>query len=999
MQRFFRLLCSVAFATPFVLPAQQGGTVTGRVTDRATGAPIVDAQVIVVGTQRGTRTDDAGQYRLTNVPEGPARIRALRLGYEAGLQAVTVVSGMNTTADFTLQATVARLDVVVVAATGESERRRETGNSVATISANEVPRTAINDVSDLLSSRAPSVVVTQTSGTTGGGSRIRIRGSNSVSLTNEPLILIDGVRANQDLGGSSISVGGQNPTRLDDLNPEEIENIEIIKGPAAAALYGTAAANGVVQITTKRGLSGRTRWTFYSDGGRLDEVTDFPANYQQIGTNPGGGRVSRCALLLQAAGLCTPKADSLRAYNPLEDNSIFVRGFREGFGASAAGGVNLLQYFLSGDFSREHGVYVNNQSRRVSLRSNVNAELTNTLVASARLGYASVRLSLPQNDNNDQGPLGNGLLGRDPITSANGGYLSFPKDVYNQILTTQSVDRLTGSFDARWQPLSWLRVNGISGLDYAGRTDQSITPPGLIPEPDRRSTGNATSNPYSLYTYTNNINATASYKLSPELQASTAVGGQYVGERVRGTQAFGEGLAGGTGSVGGTTSGFAVAAQNSDVITIGGYVQQQLAWRDRVFLSGAIRGDDNSAFGQDFSLIYYPSASLSWVIGDESFFPQNKWLSSLRLRTAYGQSGQRPGFRNAITFYTAVAVKRQGSDIGAVTIGAPVGNAGLKPERSGEYELGFDAGFLNDRISLEGTYYNKTTEDALILRNLPPSSGAASRYENLGKVTNHGFEALLTSRLVDTRNLQFDLAVAASTNRNKLVRLGQDVDTIFFGLGANNGDFIQRHAEGHPLGGYWQRPILGYADDNGDGIIGPDEVQLADEAAYLGQPIPEKELTITPTLSFLQHFRVTGVLNYRGGFKVYNSTAQFRCAVFLNCRAANDPSVGLAEQARVMASARANFGEDASDAGFVEDGTFWKLRELSLTAMAPAAWASRMGVRDLALTISGRNLFTWTDYTGFDPEINYNGTTNFSTAEFLTQPQVRYFTARVSFGW
>lgn len=176
-------------------------------------------------------------------------------------------------------------------------------------------------------------------------------------------------------------------------------------------------------------------------------------------------------------------------------------------------------------------------------------------------------------------------------------------------------------------------------------------------------------------------------------------------------------------------------------------------------------------------------------------------------------------------------------------------------------------------------------------------------------------------------------------------------------------------------------------------------MQLADEAAYLGQPIPEKELTITPTLSFLQHFRVTGVLNYRGGFKVYNSTAQFRCAVFLNCRAANDPSVGLAEQARVMASARANFGEDASDAGFVEDGTFWKLRELSLTAMAPAAWASRMGVRDLALTISGRNLFTWTDYTGFDPEINYNGTTNFSTAEFLTQPQVRYFTARVSFGW
>ena len=997
MHPSFRLL-AVALAAPIVVSAQSG-TITGRVTDRSTGAPIPDAQVIIVGTQRGTRTDDAGQYRLTNIPEGSARVRALRLGYEAGLATVNVTSDGTATADFTLQGTIARLDEVVVAATGESERRRETGNAVATINAEAVPKSAINNLSDLLSSRAPSVTVTQTSGTTGGGSRIRIRGSNSVSLTNEPIILIDGVRANSDPGGSTISVGGQNPTRVDDLNPAEIENIEIIKGPAAAALYGTAAANGVVQITTKRGLSGRTRWTAYADAGTLDEITDYPANYQQIGTDPDGGRVARCSLLLQSEGFCTPKADSLRAYNPLEDNSPFVSGYREQFGASAAGGVNLLQYYLGGDFSREQGVYPNNMSRRVNLRTNLNAELNSRLTAAARIGYGSNRLDLPQNDNNDQGPLGNGLLGRDPITSPNGGYLSFPKDVYSQITTRQSVDRLTGGLEARWEPLSWLRVNGVTGVDFASRTDQSITPPGLIPEPDRRAIGNATSNPYSLYTYTNNLNGTASYGLTDQLTAQTSVGAQYVAERVRGTQAFGEGLAGGTGSVGGTTSGFAVAAQNSDVITIGAYLQQQLAWRDRVFLSGAIRGDDNSAFGQDFSFIYYPSASLSWVIGEEDFFPQQDWLSSLRLRAAYGQSGQRPGFRNAITFFTAVAVKKAGSDVGAVQLGAPVGNASLKPEKSAEYELGFDAGFLNDRISIEGTYYDKTTDDALILRNLPPSSGAAARYENLGKVTNKGIEGIINARVFDGRSVQFDLAVAASRNRNKLVRLGQDVDTIFFGLGANNGDFIQRHAEGHPLGGYWQRPILGFDDANDDGIIGPNEVTLGDDAIFLGQPLPQTEVSITPSLTFLRFFRAHGVMNYRGGFKIYNSTAQFRCAVFLTCRAANDPTVGLEEQARAMASARANFGLDASDAGYVEDGSFWKLRELSLTATAPSDWARRLGVSDLALTVSGRNLGTWTDYTGFDPEINFNGTSNFSTAEFLTQPQVRYWTMRLSIGW
>jgi outer membrane receptor protein involved in Fe transport len=442
-----------------------------------------------------------------------------------------------------------------------------------------------------------------------------------------------------------------------------------------------------------------------------------------------------------------------------------------------------------------------------------------------------------------------------------------------------------------------------------------------------------------------------------------------------------------------------VAAQNTDVITIGGYLQQQLAWRDKVFLSGAIRGDDNSTFGEDFSLIYYPAASLSWVIGEESFFPQQNWLSSLRLRAAYGESGQQPGFRNAITFFTAVAVKNEGTDLGGVQFGG-VGNSNLRPERSKEYELGFDAGFLNDRISIEGTYYDKTTTDALIARNIPPSTGTVpTRFENLGKVTNKGIEGTLNARILDNRNLQFDLALTASKNRNKLVVLGIDVDTIFFGLGANNGDFIQRHAEGHPLGGYWQRPILGFDDENDDGLIGPDEVTLGDEAVYLGQPLPQTEFTITPSISFLRYFRAHGVMNYRGGFKVYNSTAQFRCAVFLNCQAANDPSTPLAEQARAVASFRVNFGEEGSDAGYVEDGTFWKLRELSLTATAPSSWARRLGVSDLALTLSGRNLATWTDYTGFDPEINFNGTSNFSTAEFLTQPQVRYWTMRLSIGW
>jgi TonB-dependent starch-binding outer membrane protein SusC len=998
--RQFLGIAGVLATLPAVALAQGAGTISGTVTDRASRQPVADAQVIIIGSTRGARTNEAGTYRLGGVPAGRVALRVLRIGYEAQVETVTVAAGQTATADFQLGQTATRLDQVVISATGEQERRRETGNTVATIAVDSIPKTVVNDVSDLLSSRASGVVVTQVSGTTGGGSRIRIRGSNSVSLTNEPLVMIDGIRMNQDPGGSTIGIGGQNPTRIDDLNPEDIENIEVIKGPAAAALYGTAAANGVIQITTKRGKSGKTRWNAYADGGQLTEVTDFPANYQRIGTRANGtGRVSTCFLVLQAAGGCAPKPDSLLSFNPLEVNSPFKDGWREQFGLNASGGTDLVQYYVGGDYNREQGVYVNNRVQRINMRTNLNGQLGNNIDLGVRAGYNQVRLNLPQNDNNDQGPLGNGLLGNAEDDPTNHGYLFWGPEVFDNIITTQNVDRLTGSADARWRPLGWLTVSGVAGIDYAGRADRSITPPELIPAPDRRNIGNAASNPYSLYTYTTNLTGTANYALRPTIQTSTSVGTQYTNEVVKGTQAFGEGLAGGTGSLAGTTSGFAVAEQNTQVVTIGGFVQEKVQWRDKVFLTGAVRGDDNSAFGADLGFVYYPSASLSWVIGEESFFPKNDWVSSLRLRTSYGESGQRPGFRNAVTFYTAVSVKDQGQDVGAAAIGSPVGNADLKPERSKETEFGFDAGFFRDRANLELTYYSKKTTDALISRNLPPSSGAALRFENLGEVTNKGWEATLNATLLSMRNVQWDATLNGSTTKNKLVRLGKDIDTIFFGLGSNSGEFIQRHAEGFPLGGYWQRPFTGFHDDNDDGIIGIDEVDVGDNPVYLGQPLPTRELNIQSGVTLFKWIRLAGLLDYRGGFKVYNATGQFRCAAFFNCQAANDPSTPLAEQARAAASAAAIFGENSTDAGYVEDGTFWKLREVSLTFTAPRSWAQRTGAAGLSLTLAGRNLGTWTDYTGFDPEINFNGTSNFSTAEFLTQPNVRYFTARFNVNW
>jgi TonB-linked SusC/RagA family outer membrane protein len=999
---------AIALLSPLGLAAQQRetGTITGRITDQATHQPIAGAQIALIGTARGAISNDQGQYRIAGAPVGQLRVRVLRIGYAGTTREVTVTAGQTTTLDLALASTAVQLDQIVVTASGEEERKRETGNSIATIPADSVQKAAITNFSDLLSSRAPNVTVTAASGTTGGGSRVRIRGSNSISLSNEPLVIIDGIRATNDntsiSGPATISVGGQNPTLLDDLEPEDIQDVTVLKGPAAAAQYGTAAANGVLIITTKQGNPGRTRWTMYGEGGRVGQITTFPANFGRFGDVPGGGSTTSCSFFFEAVGNCTPIAgtngDSIRSFNPLEQASIFRNGWREHFGGNVSGGGEASSYFVSGNYAREQGLYVNNEVRRLNARANLHSQLRDNLGVTVNAAYMRDRLRIPQNDNDVYGPLGSGLLGSSVDNPNTHGYLTYGPDVFRDLDTRQDVDRTVGSVNATWTPLGWLNVIGTTGVDYASRYDSQLYPPGVIPAPDPNNAGLRQSNPYQLWTYTANLGTTASYQLRPALRAQSSVGIQYNKELLQGTQAAGLGLAAGTGSLAGATSGFAVNEQNSDVVTIGVYGQQQFAWNDRIFLTGALRGDDNSAFGSNFKLAYYPSASLSWVIGEEPFFPKNDIVSSLRLRSAFGESGQRPGFRSAVTFYSATSVKLAGQEQGGVQIGIPslaqsgVGNSNLKPERSRELEVGFDAGLFRDRAALEATYYNKRTRDALIARQLPASTGATTQFVNLGEMTNKGFELSLNTKLLTLPTVQWDLTVSGALNHNKLVELGPGIDTIRIGLSSNSGEFIQRFAPGLPAGGFWQ-PTYSYADQNHDGIITPDEVTVSDHSSYLGPPFPTNEVSFGTNVTLFRYVRISGLLDHRGGNKIYNATEAFRCVIIPRCRAAYDRTAPLADQARIIASFL------GTDAGYVEDADFWKLRELSVTLMASDALARRIGVNGVSFTVAGRNLKTWTKYTGFDPELNFNGTSNYDNTDFLTQPPVRYWTGRVTVTW
>ena len=984
----------------------QSGAVVGRVTDRATGQPIPEASVVIVGSTRGGRTSEQGRYRIAGVPAGPHQVRVTRLGYTAETRPTTVVAGQELTVDFQISPTAVQIDEVVVTATGETQRRRETGNAVSVVQPTPERLATTTNIAQVLTAAAPGVYVNSPGGTVGSANRIRIRGANSISLSNEPLLIIDGIRVSNQIVGSglqgTIGVGGQQSSRLNDINPDDIESIEVLKGPAASALYGTAAASGVIQIRTKRGRPGRTQWTTFAEGGTQEDVYTYPANYSQIGL-VGTTRVTGCHLDAQARGACVAKPDSLASWNPLEDASPFIRGYRSSVGLSVSGGSDQASYFVSGDVDKDQGVFEPNQFKRVNLRANLTSQLRDNLNLQASTNYISSRLEFPQNDNNTIGVYGGGLLGS-AFDGPGRGYIlgQSPQELY-ALDVRENVERFVGSATSNWQISNWLSMVGTAGVDFFDRRNKQTVPPnrvffGALPEGQRNA--NAT----QIWNYTANVGSTAAFNLRPELRSQTTIGVQFTQEMIQGTRASGARLLPGTGSLEGAAARFTVGETNTDNRTLGALISEQLAWRDRLFVTVAGRTDKNSAFGENFGWSFYPAASVSYVISEEPFFPKIGGLSSLRLRTSFGVSGQRPTFRDAITFFNTQTVNVNATDLPGILVGG-TGNPDLKPELSRELEFGLEAGFFGSRVGLDMTYYRKRTKDALVELPLPPSLGLTqSQWFNLGVTRNEGFEAQLNAQLLNrpvwTINpLRFDLTISLSTNRNRLVDLGDlpngdPIPPIIFGT--------QRHVNGFPLGGYWDEPFT-FEDVNGDGKItrvncpgqavvtgGPAcEMFVETDAQYLGNPLPTREFSFAPRLGLWNWLELSALIDHKGGFKLLNLTERFRCN-FLNCRAASDPTSPLFEQARHLGQLM------STDAGYVEDATYTKLREVAVSLNAPRELANRARVSGIRLTLAGRNLKTWTDYTGFDPEVNSTPSNLFSTSDFLTTPPLRIFSARLT---
>jgi TonB-linked SusC/RagA family outer membrane protein len=1017
------LLALCALAAPIAVRAQQG-TVTGRITAAGSSEPLADARVMVVNTSVSAIANTDGRYTLRGVPVGTAEIRVLRVGYAEQKKPITVTAGGNITLDFIMLPSVVQLQEIVATATGE-QRKVEIGNAVSTIdAAKRVEETPIHNMADLLVAKAPGVIVSPPN-MTGAAQTIRIRGNSSISLNNDPIFIIDGVRMNSSV--INPNVGGTQQSMLNTLSPEEIEDIEIVKGPSAATLYGTAAANGVIVVTTKKGRAGATRWNWFGELGSVQDRNDYPSTYALWGHNPSATTPTapvRCQLATMTATTCI--ADSLTSINMMSSALSPIRhGNNTNYGSQVSGGNDAIRYFVSGDLFNEIGTYhmpdfaqtflrdslktplrdewVNPEAlQRQNFRVNLNAALSPKVDLSINTGFAKSDQRIPNVDNNVTGVGGiifltsgtdhctldytcTGTLG-EPLN----GYARFsPAQVFQQVTET-GIQRLNGSADVNYRPFSWMQNSATVGIDFSSRAYLNLCRFAECTDFGTTRLGFVTDNHTNNRTFTAKIVSNGQYSPLNWLNFKTSLGFDYINIESDNSQAAGTTLPPGAQRAQDATVQSASEGQATAVKTLGLYVQEVAGLHDRLFLTLAARTDQNSAFGTNFQRVIYPKASVSYIISDESFFPRLDFLNTLRLRMAYGQSGVQPGATDALRTFTATTVNLANTPTAGLIENA-LGNPDLKPERSGELETGFESRLFNNRVNVDVTYYDKRTHDALI--SLPIAASAApsalTKRANLASVQNTGYEASVTTQVFDKSYFGWDLTVAGSHNSSRVLSLGGQ-RTI--GTGA------QRDSIGFPVPALFVRPYT-YADANGDGVIQQGEVTVDTGVVYVGYPSPRDLVSVQSGFDVLKRkLRFNVLLDYKGGFSLFNSSEQFICQQSPKaCRDDQDASAPLWRQARAVANAYGtvvNGTRFTSTLGYYENGQFWRLREVSAVWTLPQALSSRMRSRDANITLGARNLHVWTKYTGTDPESNYG--TGDTATDFITQPPKTYFTMRLN---
>jgi TonB-dependent starch-binding outer membrane protein SusC len=804
------LRLAVGAATLIALVAAKGvaqtGIVAGSVTDRATGMPVPAARIQVVGVQSlGIASDDRGRYILRSVPAGPQTLRVTRIGFRPETQQINVAANDTARVNFQMSQSAIELSSVVVTGTGGAVEKTKIGSSLGQVDL-EAMQTTIptTNFSNVLSSKVTGVRSVGVGGGVGSGQDLRIRGIASFNLNQRPVIYIDGVRV--DTRGTEWAfgtiaccsfTGGNSTDRLSDLNPNDIERVEILKGAAAATLYGSEATNGVIQIFTKRGRGeARTTWNLGLQTGinRLRE--NLPTKLFPKFTGTDGTRAK-------------------------DANGLIENGPYYGIDLSATGGTQRSTYFASIGMSQEVGSIQPNDQTKANLRLNMTILPTDKTTIEARSAYTRNKVDELQAGNNWTALLGNAMNGDPRKATAQRPYGEawVPVADIKKMQTTSDADRWTGGVTLSHQLRSNLTNRMTVGVDVVGDQKERFFPfagPSGVTNPygpagvtrGQRNVGQR-----NFKSYTVDYLGQLSTKLLSDVTADFSWGAQGFWETDRRYLSIGNDFPGpGVSTVSSAAQRLGEEAFD-ERINLGGLVQGRFGFKERLFTTIGLRVDGASAFGKDYGFQKYPKADVAYLVSSHGFLPE--WVNTMKIRGAVGKAGKMPGAFDSFTSFEATPVFLATAGI----IPSNPGNKDLRPEVTTEMEVGLEAGFLKDRIGLEVSYYTSETKDAIFALSNPPSAGfVRARSVNLGAIENRGWESSLNILAIATRKFEWSTNLRADGNKNKVTDLG----------GINTGRFDIRL--GYPVGGIWALTPVEFRVDNGR----PNTVRSADRS-YMGR--------------------------------------------------------------------------------------------------------------------------------------------------------------------
>jgi outer membrane cobalamin receptor len=939
------------------LAAQQAtGNIRGEATDASTGQPLNGVQVSIPGTGRGALTDLRGSFLILNVPAGTVTVRAEMIGYGQVNQTVTVTAGETSTVAFALHQTAVDLDEIVVTATGQATKR-ELGTSMSTLNTDDMGVVPVKGPQDLLTGTTPGVLVLANSGQPGAGGTIRLRGINSVSQGNSPIIYVDGVRIYSGLTPTNV-YNRQGTLPLNDISSADIARIEIVKGAAATTLYGTEASAGVIQIFTKRGRTGPPVWTAELGGGFN--------NMGHVGSDadPTGMWINQCrgSNLVNGAGVVfedptCPAGGSWLRNGPIQKYSLSVRG-----------GTDQTSYYLSGAYGNEQGVLQNMASQDVAFRANFSFRPMESLDLSLSTSYTRRNIDWVPDGNSASGVLLN--VSRGPNSNFKGSGCTDPDvvcvnnaEIFKTSNTTKSDHFITG-LTLKYSPRNWI-VNRLSvGYDYNGDVDQDVAPFGFYRVP----LGEMYWTNWSQRLITVDYATTITSKLRNNLTSAFSFGAQSFDNRrvetdIHATNFSGPGEP--------TLTSAATRDVTNDTrlreINAGFFFQELLGWNERLFVTGGLRVDGNSAFGKDFGLQAYPKVSVAYVLSDQSFWPKSR-VETFKLRGAVGESGKAPGAFDAVRTWDPIA----GDDGQPGFTPAQLGNPTLGPERTREYEAGFDASALQGRLGAEFTYYYQKTMDALIPVTYPPSDGFLSRQlENIGSLKTSGIELGLDGTFIRRENVNWSAHLNVTTIHSKALDIGGEVYTV----ASLARSYVK---EGYPVPSYIGKKIT-----NPNAFADPEWT----DTTYLGAPYPDRVYGLSTTIQLFKRVSIEGVGEWQLGGHLQEKTRAFKAG-----------DTGALDDVTARQRARCAQGSGLRDYDWwVESNDFFKLRSVSISYQVPEnllPWGDAA-----VLTLSARNLMTVTSYTGTDPETTDFRDNATSRRDYYVFPQARSFllSLRVNF--